>query len=163
MSVLLLLLAGAGVSRAEDAPASEAGDPPAPSDAPSDPPPADPPPAAPTAEDLAAIEAALAKDAEAAALPAPPTPTGAIRLQSLNPDIAFIGDIAFAYFTADEPLQMGGHDPTANGFTLQQLELSVSKSVDPYFRFDSNIVFSLEGVEVEEVYATTLALPGRLQ
>jgi hypothetical protein len=114
--------------------------------------------------DLAAIEAALASDAAAASPPpAPPAPLGALSLQSLNPDIAFIGDVAFAYFTADEPLQAGGHDPTANGFTLQQLELSVSKSVDPYFRFDGNIVFSLFGVEVEEAYATTLALPGRVQ
>jgi hypothetical protein len=91
----------------------------------------------------------------------PPAP--AFSLQSLNPDIAFIGDVAFAYFSADEPLMTGGHDPQANGFTLQQLEMSVSKSVDPYFRFDSNIVFSLYGVEIEEVYATTLALPGRFQ
>ncbi|MDO9280394.1 MAG: zinc-regulated TonB-dependent outer membrane receptor, partial [Pseudomonadota bacterium] len=75
---------------------------------------------------------------------------GAFSLQSLNPDISFVGDVAFAYFSADEPLMSGGHDPQANGFTLQQLEMSVSKSVDPYFRFDSNIVFSLYGVEIEE-------------
>jgi hypothetical protein len=35
--------------------------------------------------------------------------------------------------------------------------------VDPYFRFDTNVVFSLSGVEVEEAYGTTLALPGALQ
>jgi hypothetical protein len=93
----------------------------------------------------------------------PTAPTGAPALQSLNPDISFIADVAFAYFTADEPLMSGGHDPTVNGFTLQQLELAVSKSVDPYFRFDANLVFSLFGVEIEEVYATTLALPGGFQ
>ncbi len=156
MSSLALLLAGVGVAHADDAPAPVDAAGPAPAAA--DP---APPPAEPSPDDLAAIEAALAADA--AALPPAPAPVGALNLQSLNPDIAFIGDIAFAYFTADEPLQTGGHDPTANGFTLQQLELSVSKSVDPYFRFDSNIVFSLYGVEIEEVYATTLALPGRFQ
>ncbi len=113
------------------------------------------------AAELAAIEAALAADAPPAAVP--PPSTGTLNVQSLNPDIAFIGDVAFAYFTADAPRMAGGHDPNASGFTLQQLELSVSKSVDPYFRFDSNIVFSLFGVEIEEAYATTLALPGRLQ
>lgn len=125
-------------------------------------PPAEPAPSAPamSPEELAAIEAALAADAPPAP---PPAPTGALSLQSLNPDISFIADVAFAYFTADAPRMSGGHDPQANGFTLQQLELSVGKSVDPYFRFDSNIVFSLFGVEIEEVYATTLALPGGLQ
>ncbi len=124
----------------------------------------DPPAEAPAETpppDLAAIEAALAADL--GSVPARAAPPGAISFQSLNPDIAFIADVAFAYFTADEPRMSGAHDPTANGFTLQQLELSVSKSVDPYFRFDSNIVFSLFGVEIEEVYATTLALPGRFQ
>ncbi len=152
MPLLSLLLAGVGAARAEDAPAS--------GEDPTTPAPAEP---ALSPEEQAAIEAALAADAAASAASAPPPAPPPISLQSLNPDIAFIGDVAFAYFSADEPLQTGGHDPTANGFSLQQLELSVSKSVDPYFRFDSNIVFSLYGVEIEEVYATTLALPGRFQ
>ena len=82
---------------------------------------------------------------------------------AMNPDLSFIADVALAAFSADEPMQSGAHDPYQNGFNLQQLELAVSKPVDPYFRFDANLVFSLEGVEIEEVYATTLALPGRLQ
>ena len=81
---------------------------------------------------------------------------------ALNPDIAFIADIAAAGFSGD-PLQTGAHDPQANGFNLQQLELSVGKAVDPYFRFDANIVFAQFGVEIEEVYATTLGLPGGTQ
>lgn len=71
--------------------------------------------------------------------------------------------MALAAFSSDEPLMAGGHDPTVDGFQLQQLELAVSKSVDPYFAFNANLVYSLYGVEIEEVYATTLALPGRLQ
>jgi hypothetical protein len=46
---------------------------------------------------------------------------------------------------------------------LQQLELSLGKAVDPYFRLDSFIVFSQFGVEVEEAYATAVALPASLQ
>ena len=88
---------------------------------------------------------------------------GSHGLQSMNPDISFIADLALAAFTADEPMQSGGHDPVENGFNLQQLELAVGKPVDPWFRFDANLVFSPFGVEIEEVYATTLALPGRLQ
>src|SRR5688572_18289599 len=81
---------------------------------------------------------------------------------ALNLKIAVILDVAAAYFS-DEPLQLGGHDPSRTGFTFQQLELSIGASIDPYFRFDSNIVFSQFGVEVEEAYATSLALPWGLQ
>ena len=35
--------------------------------------------------------------------------------------------------------------------------------MDPYFRFDSNIVFAEFGVEIEEAYGTTLSLPWNLQ
>ena len=60
----------------------------------------------------------------------------------MNPNISFIADVAFAWFSVDEPLMVGGHDPHASGFMLQQLELAVGASVDPFFRFDGNIVFS---------------------
>lgn len=84
-------------------------------------------------------------------------------LTSMLPDIALVGDFALAAFSEDENLQGGGHDPTSNGFNLQQLELSLASIVDPYFRFDANIVFSLYGVEVEEAYGKTLKLPFHLQ
>jgi hypothetical protein len=41
--------------------------------------------------------------------------------------------------------------------------MAIGASVDPYFRFDANLVFSQFGVEVEEAYATTLGVPGGLQ
>lgn len=129
----------------------------------------EPPDAAPDADaatdpDLAEIEAALGADA-AAIEEARPTPRGnaAALTALLLPDLAFIVDVAAAWFFADENLQTGGHDPTKNGFNLQQVEMSIGKSVDPYFRFDGNIVFSQFGVEIEEAYATTLALPHALQ
>lgn len=90
-----------------------------------------------------------------AGLPAP--------LQSMNPDIALVLDVAGAWFSTDEPMQLGGHDPQETGFNLQSLELAVGSTVDPFFRFDANLVFSQFGVEVEEAYATTLALPASLQ
>jgi hypothetical protein len=129
-----------------------------------------------TPEELAEIEKALGKDATdasasgtpAATPPASGTNTGAtvIRVGTSNNqwlDLSFILDGALAAFTAEEPLQTGGHDPNTNGFNLQQLELSIRSVVDPYFRFDSNIVFALAGVEIEEVYVTTLDLPANLQ
>ncbi|MDB5099571.1 MAG: Zinc-regulated TonB-dependent outer rane receptor [Cyanobacteria bacterium RYN_339] len=84
-------------------------------------------------------------------------------LQSMNPDVSFIFDGAIAGFSQDKPLQSGDHDPNKNGFNLQQLELSVSSAVDPFLRFDSNIVYHQEGVEIEEAYATTSSLPWDLQ
>ncbi len=124
------------------------------------------------ASDLAELEQALAADKKANREDAAAGKeaegqgvTGAIAraVQSLNPDISFIADIAFAYFSVDKPLMSGGHDPTKTGFNLQQLELAVGAAVDPYFRFDANIVFSQFGVEIEEVYATSLSLPWNLQ
>lgn len=99
--------------------------------------------------------------------------SGVPGLAGVNPSIAVVGDVAAAAFGVahpsdggaplpDDPLMTGSHDPTRSGFTLRQLELSLGASVDPYFRFDASLVF-IEGVEVEEAYATTLALPFSLQ
>ena len=124
---------------------------------------------APPSQEQVEIEKALAADAEAAnaarAAAAAPSPTspGALLPSSVTPDISLLTGISAAWFSRDENLQTGGHDPTENGFNLQYLELALRKSVDPYFRFDSYLVFGREGVEIEEAYATTLALPGNLQ
>ncbi|HYH94688.1 zinc-regulated TonB-dependent outer membrane receptor [Hyalangium sp.] len=126
------------------------------------------------ADDLAEIEAALGKDKAEAGTGTPaeaPASSGSgsvptvVRVGSNNQwlDLSFVLDAALAAFTAEEPLQSGGHDPNTNGFNFQQLELSVRSVVDPYFRFDANIVFALAGVEIEEVYVTTLDLPANLQ
>ncbi len=160
-----------------------------------DPAPPPPPPSPPAVEPAAATPAdddeetkTLLRELEAAEradpLPSRPTPVvpdlsrvnllaGVPGLQSLNPDMAIIGDIAAAAFgvarasaagspLADDPLQTGGHDAGDSGFTLRQLEIALGASVDPYLRFDANLIF-IEGVEVEEAYATTLALPLSLQ
>ena len=116
-------------------------------------------------EDLSDIENALAEDAAAAEKSRPAPPPGGLgaAVQSMNPDISFIADFAAAWFSEDENLQTGEHDPHENGFNFQQLELALGKAVDPYFRLDGNIVFHPEGVEIEELYATTLSLPYNLQ
>lgn len=118
-----------------------------------------------TAEERALLEAAFGKDPTASSPPpatAPSNPFTAA-LQSLNPDMSFILDVAAGYFTIEDPRQVGAHDPQRTGFTFQQLELSVGASVDPFFRFDANIVFAEFGVEVEEAYATSLRFPANLQ
>lgn len=87
---------------------------------------------------------------------------GAGIITSMNPDISLIADFALAWFS-DEPSLMGGHDATQTGFNLQGLELGLAAGIDPYWRFDSHILISLFGLEVEEAYATSLALPFGLQ
>jgi hypothetical protein len=129
-------------------------------------------PAAPelTPAEQAEIQKALEADAPKGDTPtAPPPVTEPVTagapalLQSMNPDISLITDVALAWFSRDTNRQTGAHDPTKTGFNLQQVEMAIQKSVDPYFRFDSFIVFGQFGVEVEEAYATTLSLPWNLQ
>lgn len=117
----------------------------------------------PDDDELRQLSAALAEDAASPNPPAPTQSPGARALQSMNPNIALILDAALAWFFDGEPLQVGAHDPSKNGFNLQQLELHLDASVDPYFRLDANLVFSLFGVELEEAYATSLGIPWGLQ
>lgn len=65
-------------------------------------------------------------------------------------------------------LQLGAHDPSRRGFTVQNVELVFSGAVDPYFTASANIVFvelpdGETETEVEEIYATTSSLPHNLQ
>jgi len=65
-------------------------------------------------------------------------------------------------------LQAGGHDPGRNGFTVQNVELSIGATVDPYFDGQANIIFLIDSegetvVELEEAFLTTRNLPWGLQ
>lgn len=65
-------------------------------------------------------------------------------------------------------IQSGGHDPSRNGFTVPNVEVSLSAAVDPYFDAQANLVslISPEGetvFELEEAYAVSRALPAGLQ
>jgi len=67
-----------------------------------------------------------------------------------------------------EGLQSGGHDPNKNGFTLQNLELSMGGTVGPYFDAQANLIFLIDAegetvVELEEAFFTTRSLPHGLQ
>jgi len=84
-------------------------------------------------------------------------------INAMNPAIALILDAALAYFSIDDPMQAGAHDPARTGFTFQQLEMYIESNVDPFFKLQANLVFSEFGVEVEEAFGTTLGLPAGLQ
>lgn len=119
-------------------------------------------------EEQQVLEESLGADAGVRRVPQRQTeidvPTvGGSAPQSMNPDLALILDFALAGFNTSKPDQLGGHDPTQPGFNLQQLELHLGASVDPFFRLDSMIVYTAGGVELEEAYATSLALPANLQ
>lgn len=67
-----------------------------------------------------------------------------------------------------ENLQAGGHDPSRNGFTVQNVELSIGGAVDPYLDGQANLIFLIDRdgetvVELEEAFLTTRALPHGLQ
>ena len=68
-----------------------------------------------------------------------------------------------------QSLQGGGHDPRKRGFTVQNVELSLTGAIDPYFTGETHIVYfidPLEGesvVELEEAFLTTTSLPYGLQ
>lgn len=96
-----------------------------------------------------------------------PTRSQSKRPQSFNPDISLDGLFAAGYFSEPENLQFGAHDPSERGFTLQNLELTFTGVVDPFFRAEGHLIFGFEGgesfVEVEEAFMTTLGLPYGLQ
>lgn len=65
-------------------------------------------------------------------------------------------------------LQAGGHDPSRNGFTVQNVEMFIGGAVDPYLDGQTNLIFLIDRngetlVELEEAFLTTRALPYGLQ
>lgn len=123
--------------------------------------------------DAAAGTPAGAPDAGPSALvaPPPPAPIATRGVQSLNPDVSVIVDGAGGY--AERPSwRASGDDPdlraTAGspgaGFTLQEAELALSAAVDPYLRGAVFLTIpNTRGLEVEEAYLQTSALPADLQ
>lgn len=103
----------------------------------------------------------------------PWSPTDPIRLGKGGAyvDLSLSGLFAAGGSTADDiegGTQLGAHDPNQRGFTVQNVEMTLSGAVDPYFRGQANIIFQLDSggesrLELEEVYAETTSLPGNLQ
>ena len=81
----------------------------------------------------------------------------------MNPHISFIADFALAAFSDETTCRAAATIRPQTASTSRRSRWRSSADVDPYFKFDANIVFGADGVEVEEAYATTLALPGNLQ
>ena len=79
---------------------------------------------------------------------------------SFNPDIGVIGDFQGSYISKG--------NKNFNAY-LNETELSLQATVDPYARADFFLSFARDpvtgkyGVEVEEGYLTTLSLPAQLQ
>src|SRR3989442_2205008 len=88
-------------------------------------------------------------------------------LAPFNPKISLNGLFSAAMFSEKDNLNFGDHDPNVQGFKLQNGELHLQGTVDPYFQMDSNIVLTIDKgdtkVELEELYGTSLALPANLQ
>jgi hypothetical protein len=80
----------------------------------------------------------------------------------LLPNISLIGAFSGAYFRND-PSGDQGENPSRTGFNLQAIEVAFQAVIDPYIRADVFLLFSEDGVEVEDATFTTLSLPGNLQ
>jgi hypothetical protein len=86
-------------------------------------------------------------------------------------DLGLTGTLAAGGSTASDiegGTQLGGHDPYQRGFSIQGIELNLSGAVDPYFRGNVNVVYSLDAAgeslfEVEEAWAESVSLPANLQ
>jgi hypothetical protein len=110
--------------------------------------------------------------ASGSSTPAPqPFFGGAKAFQSLNPDISVIVD-STAGFADHAPYSLAGDDPDLKGgskahpagITVQEAEVGFQSVVDPYFRADVFLTIpNLQGLEVEEAFVTTTALPLDLQ
>ena len=101
------------------------------------------------------------------------SPSDPIRVSkgSSYADLSMVGTFAVGGSTASDiagGTQLGGHDPNQRGFTVQGAELNLQGGVDPYFRGNANLAFLLNnggetGVELEEAWLETVALPYNLQ
>jgi len=65
-------------------------------------------------------------------------------------------------------IQSGGHDPSRNGFSIPNIELSLSGAVDAYFDAQANVVLQINAdgetvLELEEAFMVSRALPAGLQ
>ncbi|HKZ18386.1 MAG TPA: TonB-dependent receptor [Geobacteraceae bacterium] len=92
-----------------------------------------------------------------------------LRLIDISLDALFAAGSSSATNEQLQDLEGGDHDPRWRGFTVQNVELSLSGAVDPYFTGESHIVFFIDPstgdtqVELEEAFLTTQSLPYRLQ
>jgi hypothetical protein len=112
------------------------------------------------------------RDPEPAPAAPPALPAGPSGPSLLNPSTSIIIDGTFGYYGRHQSdfsgigIPESGDDPSASreGFSLQEVELGFQAPVDPYFEGALFLTIpNLEGVEVEEAYLLTTALPWNLQ
>jgi hypothetical protein len=95
--------------------------------------------------------------------------SGRLRLIDISMDALFAGGWSTVNDNTLQNIQGGGHDPRKRGFTVQNVELSLTGAVDPYLKGEAHIIYfndPLTGetrTELEEVFITTLSLPYGLQ
>ncbi|MBK7860898.1 MAG: hypothetical protein IPJ65_20295 [Archangiaceae bacterium] len=124
------------------------------------------------ASELDAALGAQLPDAGSSVAPAP-TPTNAVwrAIQSLNPDLAAIVDADFGgasgapySLAGDDPDLLGDSEGQPFGFALQEIEVALTATVDPFLRAELYLAIpNLSGIEVEEAVVTTTSLPAGLQ
>lgn len=82
-------------------------------------------------------------------------------------DLSAIWTQSLNFFSDTPTLRFPAHEPTANqdgwSVQLQELELALQANVDAYARMDIFLTLGESGIEIEEGYLTTLALPWGLQ
>lgn len=94
---------------------------------------------------------------------------GRLRLIDLSFDSLFAAGWSTENDASLQNLQGGGHDPRKRGFTVQNMELSLSGAVDPYLTGEAHIIYFLDPlsgeteIELEEAFMTTTSLPYGLQ
>ncbi|HZY32080.1 MAG TPA: hypothetical protein VFF86_10630, partial [Candidatus Methylomirabilis sp.] len=87
------------------------------------------------------------------------------RLIDISLDALFAAGASTERDASIRSLQGGDHDPRRRGFTVQNIELSFSGAVDPYFTGEAHIVYLIDPevgetrVELEEAFLTTQTLP----
>jgi hypothetical protein len=109
------------------------------------------------------------------AAPTPPSQTRKTQTPAgsglMNPDISVIFDGVAgaanrprASSAGDDPDFSGPADKHTGGFVVQEIEVGFQSTVDPYLAANVFLTIpNLQGIEVEEAYAVTTALPAGLQ
>ena len=91
------------------------------------------------------------------------------RLIDISLDALFAAGTSTKREASIQRLEGGDHDPRKRGFTVQNIELSLTGAVDPYLTGEAHIVYLIDPavgdtrVELEEAFLTTQALPYGLQ
>lgn len=112
------------------------------------------------------LEAELAEELgapAAAPAPRPAAPAAPSFGARLLPDISLVGTFLASHFSDEPTARLEAHEPWHRGPAVQELELGFRSNIDPHFRADVFLALSPTGIEIEEAYVTTLALPGNLQ